>query len=318
MHALRLFQTAAEATRLRLLGLLSEREMNVQELETVLEMGQSRISHHLKLMREAGLVSCRRDGLWSFYRATQDGPGRRFLDSVGYLLHDEPLLQADRRLAAQVLREGRRRTRRFFDALADHWEALRGSVLGGADLAGTVESLLPACAAGADLGCGSGALLGTLARKARVVIGVDSSRRMLEEARRRLAGQGLQADLRIGELEHLPLRDAEAGWAVINLVLHHLSEPALALAESARVLAARGTLVVADFRRHGQEWLRRQHGDRWLGFEPADLEGWLRQAGFTVARPLPLPVRHGLTVMVYRCVKRNSRTSRTRRGATDG
>jgi len=313
MLTLQLFKTAAEETRLRLLNLLADREMNVQELEGVLQMGQSRISHHLKLMTEAGLLACRRDGLWSFYRAVEDGPGRRFLQSVNYLLQQEPRLQSDRERAEQVLQEGRSQTRRFFDELAGHWESLRSSVVGDQDLAGALESLLPVCATAADLGCGNGALLEMLGRKARAVIGVDSSRRMLEEARRRLAGREAAADLRIGELEHLPLGDGETDCAVINLVLHHLPEPAQALREAHRVIGEGGTLLVADFRRHGQEWLRRRHGDRWLGFEPADLEQWLRQAGFTSDRHLELPVRHALTVLVYRCDKK-----RKTRGGIDG
>jgi len=316
MTALRLFKTAAEETRLRLLSLLAEHELNVQELEAVLQMGQSRISHHLKLMSEAGLLACRRDGLWSFYRTVEEGPGRRFLQSVRYLLSEEPCLQSDRSRAQQLLREGRSRSRRFFDALAGHWEVLREAVVGEADLAGTLGRLLPACAAAADLGCGNGALLGTLAGKARRVIGVDSSRRMLQEARRRL--QGLDADLRIGELEHLPLRDGEVDCALINLVLHHLSRPEQALLEAQRVISENGTLVVADFRRHGQEWLRRRHGDRWLGFEPADLGRWLRQAGFGSLRALQLPVRHGLTLLVYRCRKRSAANDRTEKGRTNG
>lgn len=299
--AQRLFKTLSDETRFRLLGLLADQELNVQELEAVLQMGQSRVSHHLRVMSEAGLLACRRDGLWSFYRAVEDGPGRRFLESVRYLLQGEERLEADRALAERVLREGRSRTRQFFDALAGHWESLRDGILGDLDLAGRIESLLPACATAADLGCGNGALLATLGRKAREVIGVDSSRHMLDEARRRLREQGASADLRIGELEHLPLRDGESDCAVINLVLHHLPVPLQALEETHRALAAGGTLVLSDFRRHGVEQLRRRHGDRWLGFEPRQLEGWLHQAGFRVVERRELPARLGLTVLLYSC-----------------
>jgi SAM-dependent methyltransferase len=315
MLAQRLFKTVADETRLRLFSLLADRELNVQELEAVLQMGQSRVSHHLKLMTEAGLLACRRDGLWSFYRAAEEGPGRLFLESVRYLLQPEARLQADRELAERVLQEGRSRTRRFFDALAGHWESLRGTILGELDLAGTIESLLPACATAADLGCGSGALLSMLGRRARSVIGVDSSRRMLEEARRRLQGQGASADLRIGELEHLPLRDGEADCAVINLVLHHLPLPLRALEEAHRALVAGGTLVVADFRRHGVEQLRRRYGDRWLGFEPQELEGWLTQARFCVVERAEFPVRLGLTVLLYGC--RSMRSMRSMDGSSE-
>jgi SAM-dependent methyltransferase len=301
MTAQRLFKTVADETRLRLLSLLAYRELNVQELESVLQMAQSRISHHLKLMSEAGLLACRRDGLWSFYRIAEEGPGRRFLESVHYLLEKEARLQADRELAERVLQEGRRRTRRFFDALAGHWESLRSTILGELDLAAKIEALLPDCATATDLGCGNGALLGMLGRKARSVIGVDSSRRMLEEARRRAQAQGVAADLRIGELEHLPLRDGEADCAVINLVLHHLPVPLQALVETRRALTAAGTLVVADFRRHGVEQLRGRYGDRWLGFEPQELESWLAQAGFGVLQRREFPVRLGLTVLLYGC-----------------
>jgi ArsR family transcriptional regulator len=146
-----------------------------------------------------------------------------------------------------------------------------------------VQALLPECSTAADLGCGDGALLPSLHQRAGRVIGVDHSPGMLRAARQRL-GDVDWASLRIGELEHLPLRDAEADAALICMALHHLSHPAEGLTESARTIRPGGTLLVVDFDKHGKEDMRTRHGDRWLGFSEDELAELLREAGLT---PLP-------------------------------
>jgi ubiquinone/menaquinone biosynthesis C-methylase UbiE/DNA-binding transcriptional ArsR family regulator len=301
--ALRYFKALSDETRLRLLNILRFREFNVQELTGILDMGQSRISRHLKLLQDSGLIESRRDGLWSFYRAIDRDPGRRFSDSICYLFEDQSIYQKDLETAAALLRTGKLRSLRFFDSVAPNWESMKRSVIGELDLVGEIVRFIPKAESAADLGCGSGSLLERLAGKLQTVIGVDSSREMLAEAAKHLGRKAELVDLRIGELEHLPLGDGEAEVAIINLVLHHLRNPRQGVLESRRILRTGGRLILADFYKHDQELMRSRYGDHWLGFSAQQVESWLEDAGFLVDCPHRYPVLEGLEVFVYTATK---------------
>ena len=148
-----------------------------------------------------------------------------------------------------------------------------------------------------DLGCGPGLLLGHLAGAAERVIGVDNSSRMLDAAAK-LLPDGPEFSLRIGDLEHLPLRDGEADAAIMSMVLHHLAAPQDGIAEMGRVVRPGGQAVLADFLLHDNEALRTRYGDRWLGFSLDDLRTWLERAGFHELACEHHPVNLGLTLMV--------------------
>jgi len=296
---LRYFKALSDETRLRLLNILEFREFNVQELMGVLDMGQSRISRHLKILQDGGLIEYRRDGLWSFYRAVDHGPGRRFFDSIRYLFEEGSIYRRDLETAASLIETGKLRLRRFFDSVASNWENMKRSVIGELDLVGEIAKRIPSAESAADLGCGSGALLERIAGTVNTVIGVDSSREMLAETAKRLGRKAAAVDLRIGELEHLPLRDGETEVAIINLVLHHLRNPRQGLMEARRILRAGGTLILADFHKHEQEMMRSRYGDRWLGFPAEDIESWLADAGIRIDEHSKYPVRKGLRVFLY-------------------
>ncbi len=298
-RTLRYFKALSDETRLRLLNILGFREFNVQELTGILDMGQSRISRHLKLLLDGGLIESRRDGLWSFYRAAEQDEGRRFIDSIRYLFAEEPIYQQDLETAAALLRTGKLQSRRFFDSVASGWEVMKRSVIGELDLVGEIVRRIPSSESAADLGCGSGALLERIAGKVGKVIGVDSSREMLAEAARRLGRKAAEVDLRIGELEHLPLRDGETEVAIVNLVLHHLRDPRQGLLEVRRTLRAGGTVILADFRKHEQEMMRSRYGDHWLGFSTEEIESWLADAFIRVDEHHQYAVRNGLQVFLY-------------------
>jgi ubiquinone/menaquinone biosynthesis C-methylase UbiE/DNA-binding transcriptional ArsR family regulator len=296
---LRYFKALSDETRLRLLNILGFREFNVQELMGILDMGQSRISRHLKLLLDGGLIESRRDGLWSFYRAVEQDAGRRFVDSIRYLFEEEPIYRQDLETAAALLRTGKLQSRRFFDSVASSWEIMKRSVIGELDLVGQIVQRIPSAESAADLGCGSGALLERIAGTVRNVIGVDSSREMLAEAAKRLGRKAAEVDLRIGELEHLPLRDGETEVAIVNLVLHHLRDPRQGLLEARRILRAGGTVILADFYKHEQEMMRSRYGDHWLGFSAEEIESWLEDAGIRVDEHRQYAVRQGLRVFLY-------------------
>nr|WP_279343361.1 metalloregulator ArsR/SmtB family transcription factor [Fundidesulfovibrio terrae] len=286
------FKALADETRLRLLRLLTRFELNVGEIVGVLNMGQSRISRHLRILVESGLLEARRDGLWVFYAARKTD----FLASIAPHITgcgpDEDLVAARAALDAR-----NSETRRFFNAIAPDWQAMRREVLGDLDLDALILERLPDCEIAVDLGCGPGELLSALSAKARGLIGVDASPAMLDLARRKVKLAG--ASLRVGELEHLPLADSEAQTAVLSLALHHLSDPLAALREARRVVAPGGTLVVVDYLKHANELMRERFGDRWLGFEAKEMSGWLDQAGFILDTVETTPVKLGLELGVY-------------------
>jgi ArsR family transcriptional regulator len=285
------FKALADETRLRLVRILSRQELSVGEIVAVLGMGQSRVSRHLGILVGCGLLASRRDGAWTFYRASAAEPQAAFLACLASHL-EAAGPEADLAAVEAVLRERRLETRRFFNAIAPDWGALRREVLGECDPAGLVREVMSRVATAADLGCGPGDLLPVLAERAGAVIGVDSSPSMLGLAERRAAG--LPVSARMGELEHLPMADGEADFAVMCLTLHHLPDPAAALAEARRVLTPTGRLVIIDFTPHRDETMRRRFGDRWLGFSREQLGEWLDRAGFVPETWSEHPVNKGL------------------------
>ena len=301
-NALRSFKALSDETRLRLVFVLGQYELSVNELVSILEMGQSRVSRHLKILTEAGLLAFRRDGLWVFYSAVKEGEGAAFLKAVMPFLGEDAAMRADVEMAARIIEDRVLKTRQFFNTIAEHWDTLSREVLGGFDLAEAVCEVMPkGCEVAVDLGCGTGLVLERMRGRARQIIGVDGSPRMLELSRRRLVGAEPGEDdeslsLRIGELSHLPLRDGEADFASINMVLHHLSNPENALSEIRRVLRPGGLLMVADFDRHQQERMRQDYGDLWLGFDEAGMTRLLNAAGFAVVACVRRPVEQGLAL----------------------
>ena len=275
----------------------------VNELVRILGMGQSRVSRHLKILTEAGLLTSRRDGLWVFYAATRCGEASDFLQAMGPFLHTDTAMREDLAMAAQILEERALKTRQFFNAIAEDWDELNREVLEDFDLPAAVLAAVPeGCRVAVDLGCGTGAVLERLLPASRSLIGVDGSARMLEMCRRRfnpvdLANEN-RISLRIGELDHLPLRDQEADFACINLVLHHLSDPGEGLREIRRSLTTGGHLFVADFLQHHDETMRSRYGDRWLGFDEERLQERLRQAGFEVLSCTRQAVGRGLFLLL--------------------
>ncbi|CAK7073567.1 MAG: 2-methoxy-6-polyprenyl-1,4-benzoquinol methylase, mitochondrial [Desulfovibrio sp.] len=295
-HALQYFKALADDTRLRLFCVLSRYELNVNELINLLDMGQSRVSRHLKILSSAGLVTSRRDGLWVFYAAAAEGEARKFMETVLPLVLEDPVVQADFSAAASILEERLRATRQFFNSIAEDWDQLAKDVLGGYDLPGAITDMVPPGAVAADLGCGTGEVLDRMLAVASEVIGVDGSARMLDLARRRFAADVSRVSLRIGDLEHLPLRDGEADFIAINMVLHHLTVPAAALIEARRVLKKGGRLVITDFDRHENESMRVTYGDRWLGFPLETMRDALEKTGFSLVSATKTPVEKGLFI----------------------
>mgnify|MGYP001078042885 CR=1 FL=1 len=272
----------ADASRLRLTAILLAGEFTVQELCRIMGMGQSRVSRHLKILTEAGILTVKRQGTWSYYRAGGDS---LFFGAIRHAFEQQlstiPERRQDLVAVAAILDERRRRSQEFFDRHARQWDDLARTLLPVPDYLPRLLASVPHGGTVVEVGVGTGGLLADLAARADDVIGVDHSPAMLEEARRRLKGQGVRGiDLRLGEMSHLPLPDASVGCALLNMVLHHAPDPPAVLAEIRRVLVPGGLLLIADLARHERETAREQLADQWLGFDEAELAGWLKGAGF--------------------------------------
>jgi ArsR family transcriptional regulator len=257
-------------------------EFTVQELTRIMSMGQSRISRHLKILSEAGVLTVKRQGTWSYYRV--DGVSRFFAAIRPAFERELELLpeRSDDLVAvALVLEERRRRSQEFFDRHARQWDDLARTLLPLPEYRQLLLEQVPPGGSVLEIGIGTGGLLTELAGRCARVIGVDHSPAMLDEARRRLSDAGVSGvDLRLGEMSHLPLPDASTGCVVANMVLHHAADPAAVLLEVRRVLNPGGTLLLADLTRHEREAAREQLADQWLGFEEVELTAWLKGAGF--------------------------------------
>lgn len=283
---LTILKALADPTRLRLLGILACGEFTVQDLTLILAMGQSRISRHLRILTDAGMVSVKRQGTWGYYGLRR---GNVLFEALWADLetHLDELgdWQNDRRNLLSVLEERRGRSQRFFDQHASQWDRLARELLPVADYRELLLQRIPFCRCLLEVGGGTGALLSALAQKGERILAVDHSPAMLQEARLRAKRDGLQAvDFRLGEMSHLPLENAEADWAVLDMVLHHAPQPALVLRELSRVLTAAGGVTIVDLQRHDQEWVRSRLADQWLGFDKTELERWCIAAGF--AKPV--------------------------------
>ena len=280
---LTLLKALADPCRLRLIAILLNGEYTVQELTRIFAMGQSRISHHLKILTDAGLLTVKRQGTWSYYRVSDSNP---LFAGMLPIIEGEfaalPERSTDLAAVTAILEERRRRSLEFFDRNARQWDDLARSLLPVPDYRPRLLALVPKGATLLEIGVGTGGLLTELASLGAKVIGVDHSPAMLEEARRRVAAAGLATvDLRLGEMSHLPLPDAAVDTVIAAMVLHHAAEPVTVLTEIRRVLVPGGRLLLVDLARHERESAREQLADQWLGFAQEELTGWLRTAGMS-------------------------------------
>jgi ubiquinone/menaquinone biosynthesis C-methylase UbiE len=276
-------RAAADPSRLRLLAICSQGEWTVSELVQILGQSQPRISRHLKILAEAGLLDRFREGSWVFYRRAQSGDGARLARSLCRLLpgDDAGMRQDQRRLEA--VREGRRRqAERFFDARADAWDRERSLAIDPALVEGALRELFaqerPANLL--DIGTGTGRILQVLAGQVGFGLGIDLSHDMLAVARANLdQREARNCQVRHGDMYQLPLPDASFAAVTLHQVLHYADDPFAALAEALRVLAPGGWLVVADLASHEVERLREQSGHRRLGFSDEEIGRWFGELG---------------------------------------
>lgn len=281
--------TLADPTRSRLLLIIERHELTVGELCTVLQLPQSTVSRHLRILADDGWVTSRAEGTSRQYRMIQlDPSARRLWEVVREEIEAGSQAGHDAARLRRVLAGRRLQSREFFAGSAAEWDRVRDELFGSRAELGALPGLLDPEWTVGDLGCGTGQLIAALAPFVATVVGVDESATMLAAARRRLDGIG-NVELNEGSLESLPLPERSLDAAVLSLVLHHAVEPVEVLREAARVLRPGGRLLVIDMVPHERDDYRVQMGHVWLGFGEEDLRGSLEAAGFEGMRYIPLP-----------------------------
>ncbi len=274
---------AAEPTRLRLLALLSEAELTVTELVAILGQSQPRVSRHLKLLVEAGLIERHREGAWVFFFIAPGGAWTALVrDILTRLPAEDDIRAADRVRLAEVRRARAEQAAHYFAAHAVHWDELRALHVPEERVEAAIAELVgPApLIAVLDLGTGTGRMLELLAPHADRAVGVDQSPQMLSVARVRLEKAELRnVQLRQGDIYALPVERDSYDLVIIHQVLHYLDDPARAIREAARALRPAGRLLIVDFAPHAEESLREHHAHRRLGFSAEEIAGLMTEAG---------------------------------------
>jgi ubiquinone/menaquinone biosynthesis C-methylase UbiE len=275
---LKALRVLSDEGRLRILRLLQSEELSVAELQEILGMGQSGISMHLAKLREAGLIEGRRAGQKSLYRAHT--PPKLVADLLREGARELPAAAGDDRALKLVLRRRKDKLREYFDELAGRFGRHYVPGRSWKGIAELLLRLLPPLRI-ADLGAGEGTLALLLAERAECVIAVDHSRKMAEYAMEVARRNGVgNLDYRVGDLEELPIGDAEVDLAMFHQSLHHAIHPQEALAEAWRILRPGGRIAVVDLARHRFEQAREMYADVWLGFTAVELVDMLERAGF--------------------------------------
>jgi demethylmenaquinone methyltransferase/2-methoxy-6-polyprenyl-1,4-benzoquinol methylase/ArsR family transcriptional regulator len=279
-------EAAGEITRLRLLALLSEAELTVSELVTILGQSQPRISRHLKLLSEAGLIERHREGAWAFFRLADRGAlGEVAQAIVGRLDRADALLATDHARLAEVRQARAEQAARYFAERAADWDRIRSLHVPEERVEAALREIVgdKHFHAVLDLGTGTGRMLELLAAHANRAVGLDQSPAMLNVARARLDHAGFRnVQLRQGDIYALPVERDGYDLVVIHQVLHYLDDPARALREAARTLRPGGRLVIIDFAPHELEFLRESHAHRRLGFSHEEVSSLLEEAGLSV------------------------------------
>jgi ArsR family transcriptional regulator len=285
--------TLADSTRSRILLVLERHAMTVSELCAVLQLPQSTISRHLKLLGDDRWVESRSEGTSRYYRtaAISDAWIDRLWAVVRESVAALPVADQDRVRGEAVLSARRTRSRAFFASAAGEWDRVRSELFGDRlDVQIALALLDPGLVVG-DLGCGTGHLTALLAPQVARVIAVDGSDEMLTSARERL-GERANVEFHLGDLEQLPIADDALDLATLLLSLHHVPDPARTIAEARRVIRPGGRLVILDMMPHEHDDLQQRMGHVWRGFSREQMMEWMSGAGFAGLRYAPLPLDH--------------------------
>ncbi len=305
-----MLRAAGDATRLRLLLLLTKAELTVSEITLILGQSQPRVSRHLRLLCEAGLLERFKEGAWVFYRAADQAKAVELARAISALadVEADPVLVDDQRRLAEVRTQRAQEAAAYFRANAAEWERIRSLHVPEQEVEAAIVRLLGRDRLDSvlDAGTGTGRMLELLSPYIRRGIGIDGSPEMLAIGRDRLGqASAFNCQVRRGDVYRLPFGDGQVAngfdAVLFHQVLHFLDDPQAALREAIRVLKPGGRILIADFAPHALEFLRTEHAHRRLGFSDAEVQGWFKAAGLkTLASQSLVPSdTEGLTVMVW-------------------
>jgi len=286
-------KAASEPTRLRILALLAEAELTVSDLTEILRQSQPRLSRHLRLLTEAGLVDRFREGSWAFFRLGERSDTAELARAlIGRLKSDDAIVLRDRERLSAVRASRAAAAQNYFRRHAAEWDRIRRLHVADAAVESAIRTALgdKPIRSLLDLGTGTGRMLELFGADIERGLGLDLSLDMLALARARLDRAGLKhCSVRHGDIYDLALPRDSFDVVIIHQVLHFLDDSARAIAEAARVLRPGGRLLVVDFAPHDLEFLREEHTHRRLGFAPETITQWLEAAGLDVLRQETLP-----------------------------
>ena len=281
----------ADPIRCRILLPLERHELTVNEICSVLQLPQSTVSRHLKTLADDGWVVSRRDGTSRFYGMPMqelDPGAQRLWPLIREQVAGTNGAEQDERRLKTVLAKRRSKSEEFFASASGQWDHLRGELFGDRFHLHALLALIDPAMTIGDLGCGTGQVSELVAPHVAKVIAVDGSSDMVQAARKRLKSAN-NVDVRRGDMEALPIDDGQLDAAVVALVLHHVPEPARALAEMHRVLKSGGRVLIADMLPHDRVEYQQQMGHVWLGFADKTMKKYLEAAGFEKPSITPLP-----------------------------
>jgi len=295
-------RAASEPTRLRILALCRYGELTVSELVDILGQSQPRVSRHLKLLVEAGLLERNREASWSFYRLSKDDPMTALIDTLLALIPvDDPVATLDRERLAAVKQERTRRADEYFRRNAANWSRIRALHTDEAKVDRAVRDVLLRSQPETllDIGTGTGHVLALAAPDVKSAIGIDASHEMLSVARDRMERAQLSnCQVRHADMYHLPFESGRFDAVTIHMVLHYADRPASVIREAGRVLRPDGRLILIDFAPHEVAAMREEHAHLWMGFSDDELKGHFLDAGLEPEKPVHL-AGDPLTVSIW-------------------
>jgi len=301
-------KAVAEPTRLRILALLRNGELSVKDLTMILGQSQPRLSRHLKLLVEAGLVERFREGSWVYFHLSQRSIGGRLaLRLLENINENDPVLQRDKRRVKELKKQREAAAQDYFQKHAANWDEIRSLHISENEVEAAMRELLGTgpFAQFVDLGTGTGRVLELFSSSFNSGLGIDVNNTMLSYARSKLDNQGHNhIQMRHGDIYNLPLPDASSDAVSVHQVLHFLVDPAGAISEAARILKPGGRMLIVDFAPHGLEFLRENHAHERLGISRSSIEDWLAKAHVKLEKirelkPSPKDDGEGLTVSLW-------------------
>jgi len=301
-------KAVSDETRLRILNILSFGAFNVNEIVAVLEMGQSRISRHLKILTDAGLLESQREGTWVYYKLFDSTSQTRFQSELADLIisYKEELStrESDQKKVSHILKEREDKSADYFNQIGKKWDMIQSEVMNPEIYRKWLIGSLPQKSdLILDLGCGPGGLISHIVPKANRVIGIDTSAKMIEEAAN-IYAKNKKVSFIQNSLENLPMKDKSTDAVIASMVLHHISNPPLVLQEAYRVLKNEGSLSIVELKKHDNEFMRDKYADLWLGFDPTLITEWLINSGFQIEEMKEISTNSNFVLLTIKANKK--------------